>query len=231
MRWLDVCGQPGAGKSTLCYSVWKDKSVTWDGSLPRAYWKPFLDEMTKLMVLVQDHPSIQAVLRMNDRSVKKMATVEMMQAKATPFPVFVQTGLVQRVLGFGWRLADMQRDVNLIRPALWYMPVSVGVAFLEADLETILARNKKREDTPETAHENRSYQVPLMRPAIDIAKETLRERGVPIIDIDVQNQSLETARAQLLSFAAQPACNAAAVGSSREVEILSLPPWFARPQR
>ena len=223
MNWVDVAGPPGCGKSTLCYTVWADKSVGWDGKLPAAYWRPFIDEITNLMILVQDHPSIQAVVRMNARSVKKMATVERMLNEDT----FVQTGLVQRVLGFGWRLHEMGRDINLIRAALWRMPVSVGVAFLEADLETILERNRDREKDPATAHENRSHQVPHMLPAIEIAKEVLRERGIPVVSIDVQTQAVEAARAKLLDFADQAPCDAAQVRSGSEGRTVQIvPPWW-----
>lgn len=223
MKWVDVCGAPGAGKSTVCYPVWGDKSVGWDGKLPPMYWKPFLEEITNLCVLVKDHPSFQAVLRMNDRSAKKMATVERMEHPGT----FVQTGLVQRILGFGWRLEEMGRDINLIRRALWLMPVSVGVAFLEADLETLLARNRKREENPATRHENRSHQVPLMLASIALAKEVLNARGIPVITIDVAGQSVDAAREALLRFAAGPACDAAALGRSPEGALLQAPPpWW-----
>jgi hypothetical protein len=240
MRWLDVAGPPGCGKSTLCYPVWGDKSVGWDGKLPQAYWKPYLDETTVLMRLVMDHPSIEAVIRMNDRSAKKMSTVERMdpsivaagqtpditRGKVESNSTFIHTGLVQRILGFGWRLKHMNRDVNLIRRALWLMPVSVGVAFLEASDVTIEARNKARESVKETAHENRAFQVPLMREAIGIAKDVLRERGIPIIEIDVE-QSIEAARAELLAFAAG-ASVAPQVGPSGEMALLQSPPQWWR---
>lgn len=226
MRFLDVAGPPGCGKSTTTYAVWKDKEVGWDGRLPPVYWRQFIDEITNLCGLVQDHASFEAVCRMNDRSAKKMATVERMAAPEGKFPVFVQTGLVQRILGFGWRLVDLKRDVNLIRTALWRMPVSVGVAFLEADLATILERNRARENVPDTSHENRSYQVPRMLPAIEIAKEVLRERGIPVLELDVQHQSIDSARRQLLAFADAPACDAAKMGSSCQGTVLSVPPWF-----
>lgn len=236
MKWLDVAGPPGCGKSTLCYPVWGDKSVTWDGKLPAAYWRPFIDEITTLCQLVADHPTFEAVLRMNERSAKKMASVERLEpctilassGDATiRMRTFVQTGLVQRILGFGWRLHQMRRDVNLIRRALWLMPVSVGVAFLEADDETIIARNRTRRDNPATAHEDRSFQVPLMRPAIAIAKEVLHARGVPVMDIDVQHRSEDDARAILLDFADSEPCDAAAARSCGEMAIISAPPpWW-----
>jgi hypothetical protein len=236
MHWVDVAGPPGCGKSTLCYPLWGDKSVTWDGKLPAAYWRPFLDEITNLMRLTRDHPSFEAVVRMNDRSAKKMATVERLDTQLVVKDevwahnevrdVFIQTGLVQRILGFGWRLKDMRRDVNLIRRALWLMPASVGVAFLDASDVTILARNKLRESVKETAHENRSYQVPLMREAIGIAKDVLSERGIATIAIDVE-QSIDAARAQLLAFASGPVSNPAPLGPGNQAPLLSVPPvWW-----
>lgn len=217
MRWLDVAGPPGCGKSTLCYPVWQDKSVTWDGLPATSYWTPFLRELTNLAELIHDHPSIEAVHRMCDRSIGKMATVERMQDERT----FIQTGLMQRILGFGWRLHDLGRDVNLIRRAVHLMPVSVGVVFLEADLETILRRNREREKVQATAHENRSYQVPHMLPAIEIAKEALSDRQVPWISIDVQHQSIDQARAELLEFASRPACHQQALGYCGEAPPVS----------
>ena len=225
MNWLDVAGPPGCGKSTLCYPIWGDKSVTWDGKPPPAQWGPFLDEVASLFGLVQDHPSFQAVLRMNDRSIKKMATVARIPDEFN-YPTFVQTGFVQRILGFGWRLQDMGCDINLIRRALWLMPVSVGVAFLDADLETILARNKAREGVASTAHENRSYQVPLMLPSIELAKEVLRERGVAVTVIDVQHQSVDDARARLLAAAAAETGHETPPRPGSEMAVLqSSPPW------
>lgn len=197
---MDVSGAPGVGKSTLCYTHWADKSVVWDGLPPPSYWKPFLTEIEVLADLIGDHASISAVHRMCARSIGKMATVERMPAPPDK-PVFIQTGLMQRILGFGWRLHDLGRDVNLIRRAVHLMPVSVGVVFLEADLETLKARNAARRLNPATAHEDRGFQCAPMLVAIEIAKEALTDRGTPWISIDVQHQSVDAARQQLLEFA------------------------------
>lgn len=196
MKWIDACGAPGSGKSTLCYPLWSDKSVTWDGLPLPTEWQPFLKEVVKLFELVSDHPTYSAVLRMNDRTAKKMATVYRMEDER----VFMQTAWMQRLLGFGWRLHQAGRDINMIRPALELMPASVGVAFLEADLETLLQRNRDREKVPATAHENRSAQVPHMLACMPLAKQVMRERGVPVIEIDVQHQSIDDARAELVAF-------------------------------
>jgi hypothetical protein len=240
LRWLDVCGAPGAGKSVTCYAIWSDdqgKEFAARGLRPLPYWKPYLEEVNSLYELVKDHisrdpcdkhcgqPSIRKVVGMNNRSIAKIAAVERERVneylpeeyfrRDGETKVFIQTGLVQRILGFGWRLHEMRRDINLIRTALWRMPVSVGVAFLEADLETLLARNRAREKDPRTAHENRSHQVPHMLACIPLVKEVLRARGVPVVEIDVQHQSVESARAQLLNFPTADICEPEALGPSR----------------
>lgn len=222
MNWVDVSGVPGAGKSTISYPLWGDKSVGWDGLNPPAHWQPFLDEITKLCTYVRDHPSFTAVLRMNARSARKMSTVYRMDDHR----VFIQTGWLQRITGFGWRLKDLGRDVNLIRPAVRLMPVSVGVAFLELDEATAFARNRARRNVAETAHEDRSYQFPLMLPAIKIAKEVLHERGVRVMEIDVQHQSIDAARSELVAFADEGACDATPGRSGSEGTVLQPPPWW-----
>lgn len=225
VKWLDVFGPPGVGKSTLCYSIWKDKEVTWDGKMPPASWAAFCDVTTELMRLVWDHPTINAVIRMNNRSFRKMACVSRMPADPARH-AFIQTGLIQRGLGFGWRLTQMGRDVNLIRPWFEVMPVSVGAVHLTASDEVIEQRNKEREKNPATAHENRGWQAKLMKPAIKVAMEVLRGRGVPIIEINTE-RPLDEGRRQLLDFANQEPCHVAQAGPGGEMAVLQRPPvWW-----
>lgn len=220
---LDVSGTPGAGKSTICNPIWHEHSIQWDGMLPPADWEPFLSEITTLFSLIRNHWSYVPAVRMVNRSIKKMATV----SRLTEDRPYIQTGLVQRGLGFGWRLYEQGADVNLIREYFWKMPISLGVAFLEADIDTLLARNAAREKVQATAHENRSYQVHLVQPAIKIAKEVLRARGVPVISIDVQNQSPDSARSELVAFANDQLGDFEALGHRREVGILQFAPkWW-----
>lgn len=226
MRWLDVAGPPGSGKSTICYPIWGDKSVGWDGKLPPAHWAPFLDEVQSLFMTIRGHWSFIPAYRMNNRSLRKMATVARMPTDPDR-PVFIQAGFVQRGLGFGWRINQAGGDVNLIRPFFETMPVSVGVAFLEAPAEVVIERNNARKLVPETAHEDRAYQVPLMQEPIRIAKEVLRGRGVPIIEIDT-TQPVEQSRDLLLQFSNRAPFDPEAHGPRCEVEILSPPDWVAR---
>lgn len=115
--------------------------------------------------------------------------------------IYIQTGFIQRGLGFGWRLYQMGKPIEETRRFFELMPVSLGAAFLTANPETIIARNKERLKNPETAHEDRSFMVPLMLPAIAFAKSVLADRGVPFIEVDVECQTPQAARQQLLDFA------------------------------
>jgi hypothetical protein len=208
VNFVDVCGTPGVGKSTLCDHFHHHRWPDWDGLPPPKEWKDFLAEVNRLVALVKDHkncfgqPTLQAVIRMNERSLKKMATV----TRINDTKPYIQTGFVQRGLGFGWRLVDMGADLRETRRFYELMPVSIGVAFLKASLTTIFERNEAREKVAATQHENRSFQVPLMIPAIEYAKEVLAARGVPMIEIDVEHQSPNESRRQLLAFADETAC-------------------------
>lgn len=71
MLWVDVTGPPGVGKSTLCDPIWGHRAVGWDGRMPPAHWRQFLDEMTNLFILIQNHWSFDPAIRMNNRSAQK----------------------------------------------------------------------------------------------------------------------------------------------------------------
>jgi hypothetical protein len=158
---------------------------------------------------------------MTNRSIRKMATVYRLDGDGP----YIQTGLVQRGLGFGWRLNDLGLDLNELRHFFRLMPVSIGVAVTRAPAETIEQRNKDRETVKRTAHENRAFMVPLMLPAIDIAMEALRDRGVPVIELDT-TRSVEDTRSAVLDLAREKPCHAASDGSGREMEVLSPPVWW-----
>lgn len=224
MKWLDVCGPPGSGKSTLCDPIWGPHALPIDNKLPPARWHCFLNEITRLFHLIQPHPTFPAALRMVNRSIRKISTVARI---ASHQQVYIQTGLIQRGLGFGWRLNDLGIDLRELEHFFRLMPVSIGAAFTSCPADIVKQRNHDRKLVAATAHEDRAHMVPLMLPAIDIAKEALLERGVPIIEIDTSGHP-DAGREQLIRFAAQAPFDPEADGSEREVALLQTPPWWSR---
>jgi len=231
MNWVDVCGSPGIGKSTLCDPLWGPHELPIEDRLPPRDWEPFTDEITRLLTLIATHWSIVPAIRMNRRSVRKIATV----ARAGWLPEgvlamnrekpYIQTGLIQRGLGFGWRMAQMDIDPEELRPYFELMPVSLGAAFLYADVETAQKRNNARKDVPETAHEDRAFMVPLMEKPKELAFDVLSKRGVPLIQIDTR-RPIEDARADLVGFANENAHIAPPHGFGSQVEVLQAPVWW-----
>src|SRR3990167_4399409 len=195
MKSIDVFGPPGVGKSALCDGLWHPHAINWQDEnikFPKA-WLPFLQCTARMLKKVEEHPTYEACLRMTRRSLRKMAAVATDQRDS----IYVQTGFAQRGLGFGWRLNEAGL-VEEVREYFELMPVSLGAVALSADLDTILGRNRAREDKLETAHENRSHMVPLMERPMEIAIEVLSQR-IPILAIDTR-MPIEEARRQLLEF-------------------------------
>jgi hypothetical protein len=204
MRWIDVCGPPGSGKSALCDPIYGPHAIDFAGvSVFPVEWDRYLQVCNALMNVIRDHEhpltrrkTLPDVQRMLYRSLRKIAVVE--QLLDPNGEVYVQTALAQRGLGFGWRLYDLKK-VKLVAEYFKVMPVSLGVVFTKCPMEVIEERNLSRLDNPETAHENRSFMVRRMLPAIEIAQEVLRGRGVNVAEIRT-DQPLETARRQLLEL-------------------------------
>lgn len=198
----------------------------------------FLNEITRIFYLIRKHPEMQAAVRMTNRSIRKIATVARALPEVTlhipphktwptdsvPRP-YIQTALVQRGLGLGRRMADMGISMQELKHFFRLMPVSIGVVFCECDPEIVKERNHLRRTVKETAHEDRAYMVDNMLPAIEVAKEVLDGRRVPILTIDTE-QPIEQARSQLVEFATRTSFNTAPVGLADQVEVLSPPPWW-----
>ena len=222
MHWVDVCGAPGSGKSTLCDPLWGPHELPIDNKLPPAQWHDFCNEITRLFHLIEKHWSFGPAIRMNNRSIRKLASVARGYSEKAPY---IQTALVQRGLGFGWRLNDLGLPLDELRHFYRLMPVSIGVAVTKCPQEEVVKRNHAREKVKATAHENRAFMVELMLPAIDLCLEVLNDRGVPILEIDT-TQPVEKAREQLIDFAGGPVFDAEASGPCVEVEALSKPAWW-----
>ena len=185
-------------------------------------WHDFLNEITRLMIMMQQHPTFPAVIRMNNRSIRKIATVARMAHHDRPY---IQTALAQRGLGFGWRMAHMGIDMDELRPYFRLMPVSIGVVFTKCSEVENIERNKLRETVKETAHENRSHMVPLMKPAIEVAQSELCRRGIPVWEISTEIDPKD-GREALRKYARMWPHNAEAGRPSSQVPVLSPPYWW-----
>ena len=205
MRWIDVTGCPGSGKSALCDPLWAPHAIHWtgDGLGVPAEWDDFLEVCDSLLKELEDHPTFHLLTGMTKRSLRKMATVYRMPDDG---PIYIQTGLAQRGLGFGWRLEERGRT-EMLRKFYQLMPVSLGVALVNCPVDAAIIRNQQREYKAETAHENREHMVPLMQRPIQIMLEELYARDVPVAQIDA-TKPLEEARRDLLRFAAERAAKA-----------------------
>jgi hypothetical protein len=235
VNWLDCSGPPGSGKSALCDPLWGPHSIPIDDRLPPTSWHDYCNELTRLFYLIRKHPTLPAAIRMVNRSVRKMATVARAkgfhavppEGSSAPMGVYIQTGLVQRGLGFGWRMVDLGIDINELRHYFRLMPVSIGVVVTRCPPEIVAQRNRDREKVAATRNENREHMIPLMAPAIELAIEVLRGRHVPVWEIST-TQPVEDARAQLLTYAGQGPCDAAQMGPCREMEAIQIPPMWWR---
>lgn len=221
MEWLDVAGPPGSGKSTLCDPLWGPHDLPIEDNLPPFVWHDFINEITRLLLIIQDHPTIEAAVRMNKRSLMKMATVARLPLER----VYVQTGFVQRGLGFGWRLVHMGKSLNELQRFFDLMPVSKGVVFTQCPRDEVIRRNHLREQNPQTAHENRAFMYDLMLPAIAYVQDALVARGVPVHVIST-NQDIENARNEVVHIASQKVSDPGPSGHLYQTEIVSSPAWW-----
>ena len=194
MKWIDVFGPPGVGKSTIVDSFFHPHSIPWQsyGTMPEK-WTPFVLEVNRLLETVKDHETFQLCVGMVNRSLKKMAAVH----GRADNNIYIQTGLAQRGLGFGWRLEWLKKDVEQIRKYYELMPVSVGVVSLIAPREIIIKRNHSIDR--ERQGENRAHMVAPMERTREIALEVIKERGVPLLEVDTQRDPQEL-RKQVIEF-------------------------------
>jgi hypothetical protein len=122
--------------------------------------------------------------------------------------VYIQTGLAQRGLGIGWRL----RDPEDVAEYFQLMPVSSGVVFLCADVDTVQKRNRDR-------GKDRSYMVPKMERPREVALEVLGRRRVKLLKLDTR-EPIALNAIRLRDFAgivSEPA----AAGPDHQASVLS----------
>lgn len=189
MNWIDVCGPPAVGKSTLLDDLWPPRCIALDCGAYPPEWDGFLDVAWRLLEEVSAHPTHKACGSMMARSFRKMAAVHRRKDPRT----YIQTGFAQRGLGIGWRHSNPDAVAAFYRA----MPVSLGVVILKAPLDVIEHRNVTRNKP------DRSHMVPGMIRPLEIAEDVLRSRRVPVAVIDM-TQPVERTQAKLMDFARAP---------------------------
>lgn len=224
MKWLDVMGAPGSGKSTICDAFWGPHALQIEHRYPPARWEPFLNEIDRLFCLIRSHPTFEAALRMNNRSIRKVSTVA---RDSSPGP-YIQTCLAQRGLGFGWRMVDLGVPIDQLCRYFELMPVSIGVAVTRCPTAVVEARNHARKLVKATAHEDRAHMVTLMLPAIEVAIEVLNGRGVPVLEVST-DQQVEASRKEIRAFSMRQPFDDEAAGRGCEVEVLQAPSFWLGP--
>jgi hypothetical protein len=184
MQWIDVAGIPGSGKSTICEPLWSYRKFRSGFDAYPAEWKEFIACVNRLISRMNQNKA-RDCMRLNSKAFSKMARV----IRADSPKVFIQTAFAQRGLGIGWRIPYSDDIADFFR----LMPVSVGVAFLDADNDTLRQRNLNRAD-------NYSQMIIPMRRAMEIARDVLHKRGVPVLELNTTRPADDN-RAKLLAFA------------------------------
>jgi len=232
MQWVDVSGPPGVGKSTICDPLWGPHEIDFSDAEPPKEWHDFLNEVTRLMSLVRPHPSFVPAVRMNRRSIRKMAKVASMDPphlRDEKLQWYAQTGFIQRGLGFAWRILDMGGPIEETYHFWRLMPTSRACVFLTANANTVKERNKDREKVKATAHENRSFMVDYMVEASKYAYEQIRQRGVPTLQYETDSTTPDRTRELLIRDCAKLS-DPAPVRPGGEKSLfpgpLSKPVWF-----
>lgn len=182
MRWIDVAGAPGVGKSAILDDLWPRK-IALDGKGPCREWNEFCDCAARLASRAFRPDECRGLI---DATICKIATIARRQDPG----IYVQAGLAQIGLELGWRLSD----ADALREIYGLMPVSGGVVFMIADVETVQARNRSRT-------RNFAERVPAMVRAIEIGRQVIQARGVPVLCIDTR-QPINVSRATLRAFIA-----------------------------
>lgn len=164
MRWVDVAGPPGVGKSAILDSLWPRKPEPDGEGLPTD-WSDAFDLAVDLAARGAGAAEARGLIEV---TFAKVATISRMPGDG----IYVQAGLAQIGLELGWRLAPWA-TAEFYRA----MPVSAGVVFMTAFAETVEARNMARP-------RNFAERVRPMLDAAAAGHDVLAARGIPLLVID-----------------------------------------------
>jgi hypothetical protein len=198
MRWVDVFGPTGVGKTTICTPLWNPDTYSQDRiELPQA-WDKFAQCARRLCDLASanGHPG---AWRLTQTAIWRMQHIARMPGDG----VYMNVGLAHRGISIAWRLPKP----NAIREFYELMPVSIGVASLHADIDTLHRRNVARGKV--IRNKQRSALSIRMAAVQPICVAAMKAAGVPLIEIDTTEPVADNV-ARLREFAGLPALAAVA---------------------
>lgn len=218
MRYVEVMGAPGVGKSTLTNDRWPP-AVEWDGHPPPAEWAGFLRLVEAQAGAILPGCGADDWRRMFEKALRKAATLH----RRASAEVYAGVALAQRGLDLAWRVGETVRIADYFEA----MPVSHGVAILRADVATIVARNIERGRRQPSRQLARL--APLLAQPIEIAAATLKRRGVRLLELDTREPVSANAARLTLFVRAPEAAHPEAARHRREVAPVPAPGDGARP--
>ena len=188
MRWLDVMGPTGVGKTTICNCLSVPEDIEWDGEPPPTEWKEFLRVSHDLHKKIVRGGTRGCIERM-ENAVNRIATVFRKPGDGC----YINIGLAHRGLSLGWRLPKIEDVAEFFG----MMPISEGVASLFCDLETLQQRNIQRGKTK--PNKQRWELAQRMESVREFAVSVLKDRGVRVIEIDT-TEAIEANEQRLIEF-------------------------------
>ena len=188
MKWIELVGSPGVGKSTLIDYRFPADYIKYDNSKPPAEWGTFLKFCNECLNHMKWHSSYRVGKSLINRSIKKMTTVHNKKSDT----VYIQTGFVQRALGIYYRLKEHDKE-KFTSIYLKSCPISLGVITLYADKDVIKKRNIERNK------QNRSFMIDETEKCMNLIKEIIKSRKVPLLELNTED-SIEHNRKKILEF-------------------------------
>jgi hypothetical protein len=177
MKWVDVMGVSGVGKTTLCTPWCNPNDYSQEPTaIPRA-WEEFVDCCQRLCARVKrDGPGggRSGTWRRTQNAIWRQARIAVRQSDET----YMNVGIAHRGLSIAWRLPEIDEIAEFYR----LMPVSIGVASLYADDAVVVARNLQRGKT--IANKQRSDLALKMESGRPACVAAIKARGIPLIEID-----------------------------------------------
>jgi hypothetical protein len=189
MKWVDVMGPTGVGKSTLCTPDCNPDDFPQDRIELAEDWQRFERCARRLCERAAEN-GYSGAWRMTQNAILRMAHIAGMRGDG----VYMNVGLAHRGLSIAWRLPDLKA----IEEFYALMPVSIGVASLHADPATLKARNIERGRT--IRNKQRSELAVKMEGVRPVCVAAIKAAGIALIEIDTREPVADNVQ-RLRSFA------------------------------